>query len=102
MLYIIYCGRDTPATNKTISKIEIDNFFKSQSYLKYWTYIPCEGGWVDEVTGKTILEQSFKVEYYSELGNDDENVKNFAKDYKNQFGQQAVLVVKDYKTLSWI
>jgi Protein of unknown function (DUF3574) len=103
MLYLIYCGRSIPATTKTVSETEINQFFKDQSYLSYWTYISCKGGWVDHKTKETILEDSFIVEFYtSDLEKDAPNVFEFAKMYKARFSQDSVLVVENHKTQYWI
>ena len=103
MLFSIYCGRSIPATTQTVSETEINEFFKSQSYLSYWTYIPCKGGWVDQKTKETIIENSFIVEFYtSDLEKDAPKVFEFAKLYKAKFKQDSVLVVENHETEYWI
>jgi predicted transcriptional regulator len=102
MFYSIYCGRSIPATDKTVSDLQLNKFLTEQTILKYWTATLTFGGWVDQATQKAIIEDGVKIEYHTDNIEDEPLILEFAELYKNTFNQDSVLVVKDSKDLIWI
>lgn len=89
----IYCGLSKP-DGGTVSYAEQQQFIRevvASAFPDGFTVTQAQGSWRDTSTGEIINEPTFIVEITHESVDSDRVIK-IAKEYKAQFGQQAVMV----------
>lgn len=89
----IYCGMAKPDGGK-VTESDLASFIRDTLTTEFpdgFTVMRASGGWRDLSTGQTIEEPSAILEV-AHGKQDSERVLNVAREYKRQFGQQAVMV----------
>lgn len=89
----VYCGLSKP-NGESVSESDLARFIResvSRLFPDGFTVLRANGGWRDLATGQTIQEPSAVFEL-AHGGQDMPRVLELARDYKRQFGQQAVMV----------